>query len=215
MMENKKIDLELTITFSTPFFVGSGFGIAGLVDSRTIKDSDGIAYMPGSSIKGKIRSEYKKNLEALNAGSVCNSIVNHKTDICMQSDIKNVCAICRLFGSEIHEGSLIFEDAVMDNELENIISTIEKDGIIPEFQSSIRAGTKINRFLKTTEKGALFTFEGVNPAIIFISHIYGLCFITDEEYDYLKGTIETITHLGGNKSRGMGKCEINIKELES
>ena len=60
----------------------------------------------------------------------------------------------------------------------------------------------------------MFTFEEVNPAIIFTSHIYGSCYMTDEEYDYLKGTIKTITHLGGNKSRGMGKCKIYIRELE-
>lgn len=210
-MVNKNINLKLTITFHSPFIVGSGFGTV-LVDSSTVKDSDNIAYLPASSIKGKIRSEFKKNIEALNAGSVCNSIINNNTDLCKQQDIKEACVICRIFGSELHEGSLVFEDAVIDLETRKFLSEIEKDRAIPAFQSSIRTGIRINRLLKTTDEGALFTQEGANPAIILTARIYGTCYITDDEYNYLKGTIKAITHLGGNKARGMGRCDIEVTE---
>jgi CRISPR/Cas system CSM-associated protein Csm3 (group 7 of RAMP superfamily) len=193
--------------------VGSGFGIAGLVDSSTVKDSNGIIYLPASSIKGKIKSEFKKNIESLFAGFVCNSIISGRKSVCQNKDIQNACIICRIFGSEFYEGSLIFEDAVMDVETQDILGKIEKNKILPVFQSSIRSGTKINRLLKTTEEGALFSMEGVNPAIVLASNINGSCYMSEDEYNYFKGTIQTITHLGGNKARGMGRCIIEIVEV--
>ena len=53
-MINRHINLTLTIVFDSPFIVGSGFGIAGLVDSKSVNDKDGIAYIPATSLKGKI-----------------------------------------------------------------------------------------------------------------------------------------------------------------
>lgn len=213
-MTKKNINLKLTITFSSPFMVGSGFGIAGLVDSSTVKDSKGIIYLPASSIKGKIKSEFKKNIESIVVSSVCNSIVSGNKEVCKDKDIKNACIVCRIFGSEFYEGSLIFTDGVMDAEKRKKLSKIEGDNILPVFQSSIRSGTKINRLLKTTEEGALFSMEGVNPAIELTSTIKGSCYMSEDQYNYFIGTIKTITHLGGNKAGGMGRCDI-IVEVQS
>lgn len=210
---NKTINLKLKINFTSSFTVGSGFGIAGLVDSSTVKDSYGNIYLPASSIKGKIKSEFKKNIELLYPGSVCNSIAGGRKEVCLDRDITKACVICRIFGSEFYEGSLIFEDAVMDSSIQLILSEIEKNKIMPVFQSSIRSGIKINKLLKTTEEGALFSLEGGNPAIILTSNINGSCFMTEDEYNYFKGTIQTITHIGGNKSRGMGRCKIELEEV--
>ena len=212
-MRERSIQLELNITFKTPFIVGSGFGIAGLVDSTTVKGNDNIIYLPASSLKGKIRSEFKKNMEALNI-PVCNSIIHSKTEICKFSDIKDACVVCRIFGSEYYQSSLVFEDGVIDVKTKEILSEIVKDKVIPACQSSVRPGIKINRQLKTAEEGALFTLEEVNPAITLTTPIYGSCYITDDEYSYFKGTIETITHIGGNKAGGMGRCSITLREVQ-
>ncbi|MFN3479773.1 MAG: RAMP superfamily CRISPR-associated protein [Thermodesulfovibrionales bacterium] len=210
-MNLKTVNLKLSITFRSPFIVGSGFGTAGMIDLTTIKDNDNIVYIPGSSLKGKIRSEFKKNIEAMGL-PVCNSIITGRTEICKNDNIKNACVICRIFGSEFYNGSLFFEDAVMDAKAREILSKIVKDQVLPNFQSSTRTGIKINRRLRTAEEGALFSLECVNPAITFTSFIYGSCWMTDDEYSYLKSSIEMITHIGGNKARGMGRCNIKIEE---
>ncbi|MBE0427713.1 MAG: hypothetical protein IBX72_13855 [Nitrospirae bacterium] len=213
MINKRDINLELSIRFTTPFIVGSGFGKGGLVDSTTVKGNNNIVYLPGSSIKGRIKSEFKKNMEMLYPGSICNSLISRRTEICKQQDIKNACAICRIFGSEFCEGSLIFEDAVIEERIRDILHKIEGNKVIPLFQSSIRTGIRLNRFLKTAEEGALFTLEGVNPAIVLTSRIYGSCYISDDECSYLKEVIKTITHLGGNKARGMGRCSVDVREV--
>ena len=216
MLRERNINLELEIEFKSPFIVGSGFGLAGLVDLTTVRYSDNIVYLPASSLKGKIRSEFKKNMETLSsAGAVCNSIVGNKTEICKVPNLAEACVICRVFGSELYEGSLTFEDGVMDSAMRSRLVEIEGDNVMPVFQSSVRTGTRINRWLRIVEEGALFTCEGVNPVLVFTSHIHGSCFISGDEYVYLKQTIATITHLGGNKARGMGRCCLTVKESAS
>lgn len=210
-MDKRIVNLQLEITFLSPFIVGSGFGLAGIIDSTTVKDNDKIVYIPASSIKGKIKSELKKVMGSLEE-SICNSIVTNRFEICKSDEMKDACVICRIFGSEFYESCLIFEDAVMDDNTRKLFSTIVKNRALPAFQSSIRSGTKLNRYLKTAEEGALFTFEVANPSVNFTASISGSCYMTNEEYSLFKGTIETITHLGGNKAGGMGRC--NIKPVE-
>lgn len=209
-MKKRNINLTLAITFDSPFIVGSGFGTAGLIDLKSVKDKDDIVYFPATSLKGKIKAEFKKIMLAIDSSNICNTTINKK--ICKFDNIKAACVICRCFGSEFYEGSLIFEDAVMDYETHDILSKIETDKIMPQSQSGIRTGIRINRILKTAEDKGLFNFETVNPSIIFTSRIYGDVWLTDEEYIFFKKTIESITHLGGNKARGLGKCSIEVNE---
>ena len=52
--------LKLEIQFQSSFTIGSGIGFASFVDSCTIRDHNQVAYIPGSTIKGKLRSLCKK-----------------------------------------------------------------------------------------------------------------------------------------------------------
>lgn len=209
-MKKRNINLTLPITFDSPFIVGSGFGAAGLIDLKSVKDKDDIVYFPATSLKGKVKAEFKKVMLTIDSGNICNITTNK--EICKFDNIKEACVICRIFGSEFYEGSLIFEDAVMDYETHDILSKIETNKIMPQSQSAIRTGIRINRILKTAEDKALFNFETVNPSIVFTSRIHGDVWLTDEEYIFFKKTIESITHLGGNKARGLGRCSIEVNE---
>jgi len=211
-MNRQDIKIRLQIILNSPLIIGNGFGTAGLIDSATVKDTDNIVYIPGTSLKGKIRSEFKKTLEALNI-RVCNSVFTDNKEICKDSNIKDACPICRIFGSEFYEGSIIFEDAIMEPEAREVIKKIKENSVISSFQTSLRTGIRINRYLKVVDERALFILEGVNPAIKFKSMIYGSCYITDEEYHYLRETIGMITHIGGNKAGGMGRCTIKVEEI--
>lgn len=210
-MNKRYIDLTLTIEFCSPFNIGSGFGAAGLVDSKSVKDNNDIAYIPATSLKGKIKSEFKKNMLTINSSNICNNFVNKNTEICKFEKINDACVICRFFGSEFYEGSLIFGDAKIDENISEFFTKIQTDRIVDNSQSEVRMGIKLNRVLKTAEETALFNFETINPSNIFKSRIYGHVYLTGEEYIFFIKTIESITHLGGNKARGLGKCSIKIK----
>ncbi len=214
-MKERKIGLSLSIDFQTPFIIGSGFGLSGVLDLKTIKDSKGIVYITGSTIKGKIKAEFKKIMLSVNGSKICNSLINNNTEICKFSEIKDACVICQVFGSEFYESSLIFEDAVMDAQAHSFLSKIEQNKILPQSQSAIRSGVKLNRILRVAEPEALFTFETAYPLTTFISKIHGSAILTDEEYEILKSAIKGITHLGRNKAGGLGRCKINVEEVIS
>lgn len=209
-MKSKQINFNLTISFMTQFMMGSGFGMAGLIDSRTVKDKDNIVYIPASSIKGKIKAEFKKVIITVNNGNICNTLTNG--ELCKKSDIKDACVICRLFGSEFYEGSLFFSDGTIGYEYHDVLSKIEENSLLPQFQAKTKTGIRINRILKVAEDKALFNYETGNPLLVFNSNIYGCSWLTDEEYLYFKNTITNITHLGGNKGGGLGRCKIELEE---
>lgn len=208
-MKKRDVKLTLKIEFKSAFIIGSGFGFAGILDLMSIKDSNGIAYIPGSSLKGKIRSEFKKIMLTLDSSNICDNTV-HKIPICQDKDIKDSCVVCRCFGSEFHEGSLIFEDAAPD--MENYRNIFDFKKIISKAQSEARTGIRVNRILRTVEDKALFTYETINPSFVFTSAIHGSAWLTDDEYIVLVKTIENMTHLGKNKARGPGRCSITVME---
>ena len=51
------IKLTYQIHFLTPVHVGTGYGFAGFLDSVVVRDGQGHIYLPGSSIKGKVRQQ--------------------------------------------------------------------------------------------------------------------------------------------------------------
>jgi len=206
-MIEKPIDITLAIKFKSPFIIGSGFGAAGIIDLCTVKDANGVVNLPATSIKGKIRAEFRKIMHSMGK-HVCD-LPGQK--IC-KDDIKRSCVICRIFGSEFHESAVIFEDGMMDYNYYKVFNKTEKNSVLPRVQAAMRTGIKVDRRFKTAAEEALFVLEASNPCPIFTSRIYGKAILTDDEYTVFKQTICSITHLGGNKSRGFGRCEISLVE---
>jgi CRISPR-associated protein Csm3 len=84
------IKYEVTITLTSGLHIGAGdVGIEiGGTDSPVIKDQNGFPYIPGSSLKGKLRSLYElANGKVEKDGSI------HK----LWPDCQD-CAVCRAFG---------------------------------------------------------------------------------------------------------------------
>jgi CRISPR/Cas system CSM-associated protein Csm3 (group 7 of RAMP superfamily) len=206
-MIEKTIDITLAIKFKSPFIIGSGFGAAGIIDLCTVKDANGVVNLPATSIKGKIRAEFRKIMHSM--GKYVCDLPGQK--IC-KGDIKTSCVICRIYGSEFHESAVIFEDGIMDYNYYKVFNKIEKNSVLPRAQAAMRNGIKVDRRFNTAAEEALFVLEASNPCPVFTSRIYGKANLTDDEYTVFKQAICSITHLGGNKSRGLGRCEISLVE---
>lgn len=203
-MKARNVDIGLSVEFKASFFIGSGFGLAGIIDLMTLKDGNGVVYVPGSSLKGKIKAEFRKILVSLGLPA-CQT--HKKSNICDRPDISETCALCRMFGSESYEGALIFEDVKLGDSSYELALKLNK-GFMPSLQSSPRTGLKINRLFKTAEPEALFFTEAANNLASFVGRIHGTVLATEEEYLLFIQTIESNTHLGGQKSRGLGRCQI-------
>jgi len=202
------ITIKGTIEVLTGLHIGGGnesIEIGGL-DNSVIRDPfTKSPYIPGSSIKGKMRflSEWRFN-KVEEDGSI------HE---CMDPQ----CEVCRIFGAmKEAEGDrgptrLIVRDAHLSVDFE------------PEKMIEIKYGTAINRITGTAKKGSLRNMERVTPGTKFNLEIsYRLFDINDGAENDQKNFILVLEALkmlendtlGGSGSRGCGKIafkEINIK----
>ncbi|MBW6536428.1 MAG: type III-A CRISPR-associated RAMP protein Csm3 [Mariniphaga sp.] len=196
LIETKKV--LGTITLETGLHIGgskSSLDIGGL-DSPVIKTPQGVPYIPGSSLKGKIRS-----LLGIKEGSI-----DVKTDSP---------TLVKMFGTS-EKGKetisrLIFRDAVLD-EAYFKTNFIEKDAILDTVYTESKYENTIDRKSGTTKKGGLRQIERVPAGARFNFEIVVNVFDEDKEdiIEKLKDGIVLLgnNYLGGSGSRGYGKVKI-------
>ncbi|HPM06626.1 MAG TPA: type III-A CRISPR-associated RAMP protein Csm3 [Treponemataceae bacterium] len=209
MKLKENIKISETIEVLTGLHIGAGneaIEIGGL-DNQVIKNpKNNEPYIPGSSLKGKMRfiSEWSEDKIDINGGvHNCN---------------EENCSICTVFGSlkatEKGRGPtrLIVRDA-------NLIGDFD-----PEKMLEVKYGTAIDRITGTAKGGSLRNIERVTPGTCFSFEIVyrvldmGNNDIRDEDNFSLvvKSLIglENDT-LGGSGSRGCGKIAFKNIEVES
>lgn len=170
----------------------ASFSAIGAVDSPVIKDiKSGLPLLPGSSVKGKMRS--------LLAKAYNNAVVEPDND---------VPRITRLFGSaktgEVKPSRLIFKDSVLNNEEElrrhDIISITEV-----KFENNINRQTAVAnpRQIERVIRGSKFDLDIIYEAA---------------NLDELPEDMETLItgfnllkydYIGGSGSRGYGQIKFS------
>jgi CRISPR/Cas system CSM-associated protein Csm3 (group 7 of RAMP superfamily) len=191
------IGMTLGFEFKTPYIVKSGFGYAGIYDDTIIRNGKGFFYIPGSTIKGRIRAYTLKMLRSYK------EYVCPEDNVC--KDRSNACIICRLFGSPFMECPLAYTDAKLESKQKKLFGILN-DGAADSHLNSDTIGVtniSINRKRRIALDKGLFITELPPEGIKFSSRICGECKENDLEI-LLKG-IKLITHFGANKSRGIGR----------
>jgi len=190
-----------TIILETGLHIGgskSTLDIGGL-DSPVIKTPKGVPYIPGSSIKGKIRS-----LLGLKEGSL---------DVKKDSDL-----LVKMFGSS-EKGRetvsrLIFRDAILDEA--DFKEVFKDNAILDTLFTEAKYENTIDRKSGTTKKGGLRQIERVPAGAKFKLEIVVNIFDCDSE-DFIGKLKEGISllennYLGGSGSRGYGKVKITYND---
>lgn len=213
-------EYEITVKLLSNLHVGSGFGFARIIDRMNIKDHEKIAYIPGATIKGKLRSVCKKIALMLYDDKVCQTLSN--PGVCKHTKLEELCIICRIFGSEFTEGRYHFSDAVMDGDTKSDMKELLKIGLFHiNSQDEIRNNVKISRFNRISDPKHLFNLESVSKHLEFSGKIQSEdsfnkllepeCIEAEEKL--LKYGLTALTHLGGQKSRGLGRVKISCPQL--
>lgn len=223
------------ITLS-PVRVGSSNGksLYSPVDLQVIRMTIGgkeIPYIPGSSLKGVLRSTVEMilrsyGMEVCSMGG-CSSFSNNgikrderlqqaikayndATSIEMREKYKNAifnilneyCLACKIFGSNTYASHIIFNDAY------------PTDDVI----TGVKTGIAINRRSGAVKQGALYQVEFVNPGSVFRGSIafhnlpnyaIGLILKIIEEM-INKGLVR----IGGFKSRGFGQINAEVESID-
>lgn len=197
----------------------------GAIDASVVRDPvTRQPYVPGSSIKGKLRALLEKakaielgimgETKRRNIGTKNNAVFIH---VCDDADKAVNCPICRIFGSTGQNGGknfpsrLIVRDAYLTEESVQKLSDIDTGLQYTEwkFENAIdRVTSSANpRQLERVPRGSEFAFELV---------------YTVEDTEKLKEDIENIKlalrlleldALGGHGSRGYGKVDVCIEKI--
>ena len=215
----KKIRLTAYLVFDTAWRIGSGKEGETMSDLGVVLDSNGNPVLPGSSLKGKLRSTCETLSHALGlsacmlnhdaSGVSCTSDVNHYRRVrgdyqqTYQQGVQtrrqwinnNTCDVCKLFGSPVQAGRLW----VSDGALKDWASIVQ-----------VRDGVVIDRDSQTAVDGLKYDYE-----VIPSSSRFGVCVDLENPTDSdlaLLGVALFDWHagssIGGFTSRGLGRFHL-------
>ena len=204
-MIRRKVRITGTMTVNTGLSIGGqkdGIGIAEKDNPIIRNPLTNKPYIPGSSIKGKMRSLFERS-------GVGNS-QNGLPCKCGKSD----CPVCKLFGAHMNPNAacgtprLIFRDANLTPAFESV-----EDSMLIEN----KAETAIDRISGTAKNGSLRQRERVAAGTEFLYEIIILVHDGDNENDMIQ-TVESglrmieSTGLGGKVTAGYGHVDFHIGE---
>lgn len=176
-----------------------------------LRDSDNIPYIPGTHIKGVMRTEAERILRSTQ-GIDCwitgdiemnDASEDNKRPIKTCEELKNGdygCDVCRVFGMPNDSGGGKYREGKIRITNFNANSTVI---------SASRMHVSIDRDTLSNKKGALFQTRVVPKGCKFTGHIITKNLSEDED-KLLKGSIHSMAHygLGGDRSRGLGSVAI-------
>ena len=219
----QKNRLTASLVFDTAWRVGSGKEGETMSDLGVVLDPKGQPVLPGSSLKGKLRSTCETLSHALElracmlnhaaSGVRCTSDVKYYREVReayrkasqklqdrLQWLDENTCDVCKLFGSPVQAGRLWVSD-----------------GTLTEWASvvQVRDGVVIDRDSQTAVDGLKYDYEVVPPGSRF-----QLCIDlenpTDEDMALLGAALfewHAGSSIGGFTSRGLGRFRLEDVRL--
>jgi CRISPR-associated protein Csm3 len=207
-----KIILKGRITCRTGLHIGaadSGLAIGG-IDSAVIRDPlTNQPYIPGSSLKGKLRSLLERSLGMEFNRKGGRDVMRHECN-------DPACPVCRLFGAST-EGQrgrnlparLKVRDAFLTSDSESELAEVESGLPYTEWKTENgldRITAAANpRQLERVPAGAVFAFEMVydveapEEAVQDLNHLASMIDLLEDDA------------LGGGGSRGSGRVKIDLE----
>ena len=197
-----------TLTNTTQLHIGTGKAETEFtVDDPLIRINNGkdeVPYIPGSSLKGILRTEIEKYLKSMGQ-NICFPYNNKSS--CNSGDIKDICLACQIFGCQQISSHFIVSDAILNT----------KKYLDPG--TKIKPGIAINRVTGSTQRGAFFQVETLQPGGVFNFEFQILNIDLREEsikkkaikfalYQLKEGWIQ----VGGKRSTGLGQIKFNEKD---
>jgi len=194
---------------------------------RTSRNGEWQVFVPGSSLKGAVRSHAEKIVRTLKPGAACNPFLRvrdalaqekagfeafcgdrfeqrektlaHKID--SETAYHESCPICRLFGSTEFIGRVSLGDAYLDG----------------PFRTELRDGVGLDRLTGGAAHGAKFDLEAVSSGVRFRSSVHLRnfeCWQLGLLLAVVMDLEDGLIRLGGGRSRGFGAVKGNLASLE-
>lgn len=197
-MDTKKyIDISYQVKMFTDWHCGSGLAAGADVDALVVKDSDGIPYIPGKTIKGLLREAVDDIMDFT----------------CESDDTRNL--VKQTFGffdgkaasgdkrADMIRGTAHFSNAQL--------CEAERDAITEKHLQVHLLRTVASTALDSNglaRKGSLRRMEVAVPCTLE-GKITG---VPEELVQLFKKAMGYVKRLGQNRNRGLGRCEFSIPE---
>ena len=215
-----KLDKIVTFTGTISCVTGLSIGASsntleiGGINQEVIKNPiTKEPYVPGSSLKGKMRAELEKKYGAYAINRETGELELSSKEPCGCGRIS--CPVCLIFGAHKKQGApsaptrIIVRDAILSKESKDIISKF------PDDQRGYLERKTENIILRDSgTAGSPRTIERVSAGLSFDFEIVLRVFEGDNEKDMidkLKEGLELVekSYLGGGGSRGSGQVKFN------
>jgi CRISPR-associated RAMP protein (TIGR02581 family) len=194
----------------------------GRTDSLVVRDLKNKPFIPGSSLRGVLRSVIERIAASLGKNPC---LLSSKTCVTNSNDIQEefkkllkekdkdrielflknnskICPVCRLFGSPVVASKIRITDLPLK---------------IEKAEPTIRHGVAINRDTETSQDKAKFDFEVVPKGSSFEFELIGEN-LNDDDLSLLAIEIQEMMEgnfwIGGNSSRGLGKCKLDKTDIK-
>ena len=215
-MPNIHIEIKPIIKIKGTLAVGTGFR-RGLIHRTVARDSDGFAYIPASSFKGRVRRACEQLARRFDI-RVCQPPRPER----MCSDGTGVCLVCRVFGRPGATSGLHWRDARLSKAYRE---AFEQDKRAHEknkhAQFYARSQVQLSRALGVAAPGKLFTSESTIEDLEFEAAVTGRLQYTPIDGDAKSGGYELLLLLaglklvntvGGSASRGAGWMSCHLPD---
>ena len=198
--------IDFQIKLDGPVLIKSGIATISGPDMAFVtvfRDGGQEVYLPGSSLKGMLRSHAERIARTFEPEAACDPFsrdCERKKEWGNPETYANSCLICKLFGSTGFAGRLATADAY-------------SVGRAPSPQQ--RDGVGIDRFTGGTAGGAKFNFEVISEGVFATAlhirnfELWQLGLVGFVLQDLKEGFIR----IGFGKSRGLGKVSGEIKQV--
>lgn len=207
-----ELRLRMTLTTASPLLIRSGksSGIDPVLpDMQVVRDASGRPYIPGSSLKGVVRSRVEQLLRSLDDRYACDPLgrgCGRYREVTGtepgEPRYRAHCYACRLFGSTAIAGRIAFVDA------------FAPAGQEP--RTAERHNVAIDRRSGGQSPGALFSPEVVEQGR-FEAEVRLTNFALWQVLaliDTLRDLDEGYVTLGGGSSRGFGRVRVSLPEVQ-
>ncbi len=198
------------ITKSDLHIGGHGSSGPADVDLPVLRNSDDFPVIPGSSLKGVLRTEFERILrgggfEVCTIPDVCYSSRWMKEHQERKNQPIDPCLVCQLFGSGRNSAPVRIRDL-----------TANKKGTV------IRDGVAIDRKTRKALENAKYDLEAVPKGTIFSGEVtIDNCSLKGQNFARLGGLLSLVSFfnacagtIGHSVSRGYGEVEIRIHEIK-
>jgi len=196
-----RIIVQYKVTTKSDLHIGGHTTIEpSEVDNPVIKNIEGCPIIPGSSLKGVLRTEMERLLRGLGLDDVCTP-----DKLCNTKKNENKeCPICLVFGGAEMAASIRIKDSTADYK-----------------KTLIRDGVAIDRQNRKARKGGKYDIEVVPKSTVFTGTLNiensGLTEFKHEKLGALLSLIDFFNSCSGSIghaiSRGFGEVKIDIEKI--